>query len=154
MLMFRILCSAILAWAAFWALSRPDAAQLRSIVPEMIVLGPLAAAYVGAVSLAVRQGWGFVVALANGVWAGILSIVAAGVLYLALEMARAAGTGGIGSFRSFFVVFADTMDLLLQELAYPELLTLSLAATACAGVLTEAVHWLMVRVRERRQRPN
>ncbi len=154
MLMFRILCSAILAWAAIWALSRPEGSGLLRLIPEMAVLGPLAAAYVGAVNLAVRQGWGFIVALANGVWAGVLSIVAAGVLYVALEMARAATAGAVDGFRSFFVVFADTVDLLLQQLGYPELLTLSLGAAACAGVLSEAVHWLLVRARQRRQRSN
>jgi hypothetical protein len=154
MLMFRILCSAILAWSAGWALSRPEAAEMLRVLPEMSVLGPIAAAYVGGVSLAVRQGWGFVVALANGVWAGILSIVAAGVLCVVLEMARAVGTGAVAGFRSFFLVFADAVDLLLQELGHLELLTLSLAATACAGLLTEAVHWLMVRARQRRERLN
>ena len=154
MLMYRILCAGILAWTASWALSRPEASVLVHQIPEMRLLGPIAAAYVGGFSLAVRQGWGSIVALSNGVWAGVLAIVASGVLYLAVAMARALAARAITGVASFFEVFGNTVDLLVVRLGNLDLLTLSLAACAGAGLLTEAVHWLMVRVRERWQRSN
>jgi hypothetical protein len=154
MLVFRILCSGVLAWAVGWAVTRPEAAGMLRHMPEMIALAPIAGAYVGGVSLAVRQGWGFIVALANGVWAGVLAVVASGVLYLAVETARAVAAGEVAGFGGFFLVFSGTVDLLLGQLGDPQLLTLLLAATACAGLLTEAVHWLMVRARQHRQRSN
>lgn len=152
MLVFRILCAGTLVWAVAWVLSRPEAAQLVRQIPEIGALGPIAAAYVGGFNLAVRQGWGLIVALANGVWAGTLAIVASGVLYTAVEMARAVREGDIRGSASFFEVFGETLDVLLAQLGNLPLLTLSLAATACAGMLTELLHWLMVRVRERLQR--
>jgi hypothetical protein len=93
-----------------------------------------------------------VVALANGIWAGILLIVASGVLCTSVAMARGVATGEIGGVGGFFERFGDTVELLLAELADLSLLTLALGATAAAGLLTELVHWLMVRVRSRRQR--
>lgn len=154
MLVFRILCSAVLAWVAGLVLTRPEAAPLLRDAPEMIMLGPIAAAYIGGFSLAVRQGWGSIVALANGVWAGILAIIASGVLYLAVVLARALATGEVVGLRSFFGVFGDTIDLLIEQLGHSQLLALWLAGAACAGLLTEGLHWLLVRVRERRQRSN
>jgi hypothetical protein len=154
MVVFRILCAGALACALGWALSRPEAAGLLRRIPEMAVLGPLAAAYVGGFNLAVRQGWGAIVAFTNGIWAGILAIVAAGVLYLAVEMARALATGEVTGFGSFLGRFGEIVDLLVDELGHAQLLVLALAAAACAGLLTEALHWLMVRVRERHQRSN
>jgi hypothetical protein len=153
MLAFRIICAGAVAWAVLWVLSQPDAAELLRNVPDMAMLAPIAGGYVGAFNLAVRQGWGMVVALANGVWAGILSIVASGVLYTSVAVARAIATGEIGGIGRFFDIFGDTVELLLAELSNAGLLTLSLAATASAGLLTEIIHWLMVRVR-RWQRSN
>lgn len=152
MLVFRIICAVVVVSAVVWVLSQPEAAPLMRSVPEMVVLAPIAGAYVGAFNLAVRQGWGVVVALANGVWAGVLAIVASGVLYMFVELAREIATGGVLNVGRFFEHFGDTVELLLSEVSDAPLLTLSLIATAAAGVLTELVHWLMVRVRSRWQR--
>jgi hypothetical protein len=147
MLAFRIICAGVVGWAVVWVLSQRQAAELLRGLPDMAMLAPIAGAYVGAFNLAVRQGWGIVVALANGVWAGILSIVASGVLYTSVAMARGIAMGEIGGVGGFFDRFGDTVELLLAELSDAGLLTLSLAATAAAGLLTEIIHWLMVRVR-------
>ena len=154
MLVFRIVCAAAVAWAVAWVLSQPQAGQLLRAIPEMGMLAPIAGAYIGAFNLAARQGWGLVVALANGVWAGILAIVASGVLFMAVGMARGLAAGDVSGGGRFFDRFGDTLELLLVELGDATLLLLSLAATAAAGILTELIHWLMVRVRSRWQRSN
>lgn len=151
MLIYRFLCACVLAWAVALVLLRPEAAPLLRSMPEMSMLGPIAAAYVGGFTLAVRQGWGVIVALANGIWAGLLSIAVAGVLYIAVDLARAIAAGEISGLGRFFELFGETVDLLLANVGRPQLLMLSLAATAGAGVLTELIHWLMVRVRSRRR---
>lgn len=149
MLVFRIICGGAIAWAVILVLTRPEAAPLLRAIPEMSTLAPIAGAYIGACNLAVRQGWGAVVALANGVWAGILSIAASGVLYTAIALARGLATGEIRSFGAFLDAFGDTVELLLSALNDAPLLMVALGATAVAGVVTEIVHWLMVRVRSR-----
>ena len=154
MLMFRIACAAVVALAVVWVLTQPEAAALMRTIPDMAVFAPIAGGYVGAVSLAVRQGWGLVVALANGVWAGILSIVAAGVLYTAVDLTRGFADGDIAGVGGFFERFGDTVDLLVGELGDAHLLALLMAAAAAAGILTELIHWLMVRVRSHWQRSN
>ncbi len=147
MLAFRIICAGAVAWAAVWVLSQPEAAELLRRLPDMAMLAPIAGAYVGAFNLAVRQGWGTVVALANGIWAGILSIFASGVLYISVAMARGAANGEIDGVGRFLDRFGDTVELLLAELSDLGLVTLSLGAMAAAGMVTEVIHWLMVRVR-------
>lgn len=147
MLAFRIICAGAVAWAVMWVLAQPQAAPLLRALPDMAILAPIAGCYVGAFNLAVRQGWGLVVALANGVWAGILSAFASGILYMSVVMARGVAEGEIGGLGGFFDRFGDTLELLLAALSDAGLLMVSLGATAVAGVLTEIVHWLMVRVR-------
>lgn len=154
MLVFRVICAAAVASAVILVLSQPEAARLLRTIPEMGAIAPIAGVYIGGFNLAVRQGWGMVVALANGIWAGILSIVASGVLYTAVDLARGIAAGEIRGVGGFFDRFGDTVELMLAMLGNAPLLTLSLAATAAAGILTEAVHWLMVRVRSRSQRSN
>lgn len=154
MLVFRIVCAVAVASAVVWVLAQPEAAAMVRSIPDIGALAPVAGAYVGAFNLAVRQGWGLVVALANGVWAGILSIVAAGVLYTAVEMARAVVGGEISGLGGFFDRFGDIVDSLVATLDDATLLTLALAAAAAAGVLTELIHWALVRVRSKWQRSN
>ena len=61
MLLYRVLCAFLLAWAVGWSLGQEQAAALLETVPEMAVLGPVAGAFVGFISLSKRQGWGAVV---------------------------------------------------------------------------------------------
>lgn len=153
MILFRILCGILLAWAANWALHRPEAHELLIDVPEMEVLGPIAAVAVGAFSLAVRQGWGAIVGFANGVWAGVLSIALSGTLYTLIKIVQAMRTGLIHDFDNFLNVFGDTVEPLIGHIVNPPLVIVSLGAAAIIGVVTEMLHWLLVRFRRKRHRP-
>lgn len=150
MLVFRILCAILVAWAVNWTLSREEAENLLRELPEMETLGPIAGAIVGYLNLAVRQGWGFVVAFANGVWAGVLAIVLSGVFYMIASIVDAIQSQVLKSFDDFLTVFGQNVQPLIDELINPPLLVVSLGATALIGVVTEVIHWLLVRVRQRK----
>lgn len=152
MLLYRILCAVLLAWAMNWSLGRPEAAALLEELPEMAALGPVAGAFVGFASLSVRQGWGVVIGFANGVWAGALAIAFSGTVYTFLKLAQAVRQGAIGSFDRFMVIFGDAVEPLLEQVANLPLLIVSLGAAAIVGVVTEFLHWLLVRFRRKRQR--
>lgn len=150
MLIYRILCAILMAWGANWSLSREEAETLLKVLPEMATLGPIAAAFVGYFNLAVRQGWGFIVSFANGIWAGFLSILFSGVLFITARMAQGIQTETVRSFENFQAVFSSTMQPLLDEVLNVPLLTVSLGAAALIGVITEVIHWVLVRMRQRR----
>lgn len=152
MLVFRILCAVLVAWATNWALSRPEAATLLAEHSEMrgLWLGPIAGFVVGYFNLAVRQGWGFVVAFANGVWAGVLSIILAGILYTIVNLLQAIRTNTVRDFDQFLRAFGEIVTPLFDYLYDVPLLTVSLGATALVGIITEFAHWLLVRVRQRK----
>jgi hypothetical protein len=152
MLLYRVLCMVLLAWAMNWALARPEAEALVRELPEMQALGPLAAAFVGFASLSARQGWGVVVAIANGVWAGALSILVAGTLYMLFMLTQAARDGLITDFDRFVAIFSDTVEPLIEQAASLPLLIVSLGAAAIIGVISEFLHWLLVRFRGKAQR--
>ena len=156
MLTFRFVCAILMAWAVNWALSRPEGDQLLQNIPDVEVLGPIAGAAVGYFNLAVRQGWGFIVAFANGIWAGFLSILVSGVFIVFATMLEAFRSQTIGSFETFMIMFGETVNPLLDELLNVPLLVVSLGATAIVGVVTEVIHWLLVRLRTKKgaqQRP-
>ena len=150
MIIFRIVCAILLAWAVNWSLSRDEAAELVRVLPEMLVLGPIAGAIVGFANLAVRQGWGFIVAFANGVWAGVLAILLSGVLYLVVEIVRAISTNVVRTFDNFLNVFGSLVQPLLDSVVNIPLLTVSLGAGALVGVITEVIHWVLVRMKARK----
>lgn len=152
MLLYRTLCGILLAWAANWALGRPEAAELMRELPQMAALGPLSAGFIGFVSLSSRQGWGVVVAFANGVWAGAMSIGLSGTLYIIIALVQAARSGVITSFERLTVVFGDALNPLIDQVANLPLLIVSLGASALVGVVAEFLHWLLVRFRSKRQR--
>ncbi len=152
MLLYRILCALLLAWAVNWSLARPEAADLLRTVPEMALLGPFSGAFVGFFSLSARQGWGVVVAFANGVWAGVLAIALSGTLYMVIELTQALREGVIISFDRLVNVFGDAVEPLIEQLAHAPLLIVSLGAAAIIGLVTEFLHWLLVKFRRRRQR--
>jgi hypothetical protein len=153
MLVFRILCAILIAWAVNWALSRPEAEDLLRELPEMETLGPIAGGIVGYLNLAVRQGWGFVVAFANGVWAGVLAILLSGVFYMIAAIIKAIQTQVLKDFDDFLTIFSQNVDPLIDQLINPPLVLVSLGATALIGVVTEVIHWLLVRVRQRKNKP-
>ena len=152
MLLFRISCALLVAWAVNWALSRPEALEMLNEVPEMRVIGPLAGAAVGYANLAVRQGWGVIVAVANGIWAGVLSVIVAGILYMTFDMTRAVSTNVVRDTNGFFNAFNASFEPLLQHVMNLPLLTVSLASTAVVGLMTEILHWVLVRARSQRVR--
>lgn len=151
MLVFRIMCAILVAWATNWALARSEAASLLIEIPEMQTLGPLAGAVVGYFNLAVRQGWGFVVAFANGIWAGVLAIMLAGIFYMSLMLFLNIRGNVISDFDGFVRNFGELVEPLIQQLINPPLIIVSLGATALVGVLSEVIHWLLVRVRQRKE---
>lgn len=147
MLTFRIICAVLMAWAVNWTLSRPEAADLLSELPIMGTIGPIAAAGVGFVNLASRQGWGVVVAVANGVWAGLLSIVVSGALYMAFVSGEALYQGSIRDFAVFMRFTSSELAPLFDLVVDVPLVVLTITATSVLGVLTELLHWAMVRIR-------
>ena len=118
----------------------------------MRVFGPAAGAVIGFLNLASRQGWGFVVAVANGIWAGILSLILAGFLYVSSTIYVAMRDGYLANFDNFLALVGEHGQDLIDQGLYPPLLVVSLAAAAVAGVATECAHWLLVRFREVRRR--
>lgn len=125
--------------------------MLREL-PDMTLLGPVAAAIVGYINLSVRQGWGFIVAFANGIWAGVLSILLSGVLFMVVEIVRAINTNVIRTFDNFLGVFSSLIQPLLDAVANIPLLTVSLGATALVGVVSEVIHWALVRMRSKKSK--
>ena len=148
MLVFRLICAVLMAWAVNFSLSRAEADALRQVIPEMQTLAWIAAGIVGYVNLAVRQGWGFIVAFANGIWAGVLAIVGSGALYMLLRIITGIRENEIREFDQFLSVFSSAFEPLVEQLANLPLLITSLGATAVVGVVTEIIHWLLVRVRQ------
>ncbi|MEM9138796.1 MAG: hypothetical protein AAGB15_03110 [Pseudomonadota bacterium] len=139
-----------MAWAINWALSRPEGEALLAALPEMRSLGPIAGGAVGYFTLAVRQGWGFIVAFANGIWAGCLAIIVSGVFYLISKLVEAGRSNLIQDFETFMAVFGQNFRPLFDEVLNVPLLVVSLGAAAIVGVVTEVVHWLLVRVRTKK----
>jgi hypothetical protein len=151
MLVFRILCSVLMAWAINYSLSRPEAIDLVQELPEMTTLAPIAGAVVGYFNLAVRQGWGVVVALANGIWAGVLSIFLSGVLFMLVKIVDAIRTNVIKNFDGFLNVFRSEVEPLINVLLQNvPMIIVSLGAAAVIGFVTELLHWVLVRMRQRK----
>ncbi len=152
MLVFRILCAVLMAWGVNWALSRPEAVVMLQELPEMATYAPIAAGVVGYFNLAVRQGWGFIVAFANGIWAGVLSVFLSGTLYMFILVVDSIRRNVIRDFDQFLRVFSDAVDPLIEQVFNVPLLIVSLATTAVVGVVTEVLHWALVRMRQRGSR--
>ncbi|MEO1468980.1 MAG: hypothetical protein AAFV86_07990, partial [Pseudomonadota bacterium] len=112
--------------------------------------GPIAAAGVGFVNLASRQGWGVVVAVANGVWAGLLSIVVSGVLYMIWAVGGGVVSGVVDDFSMFMRLTSSEIAPLFELVVNVPLIILTITATSVLGVLSELLHWALVRIRRNR----
>lgn len=149
MIVFRILCAVFVAWAMNVAFSRPEAAALIEEMPEAAVVAPIAGAFVGFINLAKRQGWGMIVAVANGIWAGVLSILLTGLMIIVLKVIDTARIGDVD-----YEFLADRMSenviTLVDTGGTLGLLVICIGAGAIVGVLTELLHWAMVRLRRYR----
>ncbi|MEL6478504.1 MAG: hypothetical protein AAFR17_14340 [Pseudomonadota bacterium] len=145
MLLFRVLCAILLAWGINVALSRPEAAALAAEAPELLVIAPLAAAAVGFINLAKRQGWGVIVAIANGVWAGVLTLALALLIFM-LFVEIGGNFRAIGDYGDFARVFGSAAEPLVELVVDLPLIAVVVTAAAVVGVLTEILHWCLVRL--------
>jgi len=116
----------------------------------MTYIGPLAGAVVGFYNLAKRQGWGLIVAVANGMWTGVLAIVLSGVMYLSMRMFNTVVHNLIKDFEGFLRVLNSEAEPLIVMSTDFRLIALTIGVTAVTGVISEVLHWLMVRLRRYR----
>ncbi len=148
MFVFRLVCAVLLAWAVNWTFGQEEAATLLEEFPEMELIGILVAVWVGAFSLATRQGWGMVVAVANGVWAGVLTITLSGIVFLVVLMLR--NVGVVTSFRRWLEMFESDSEPVFEQMTNFPLMLKTLGAAVLVGVVTEAIHWALVQIRKAR----
>ena len=150
MIVFRLVCAILMAWAVNWVLSRPEADFMLSELPIMAQIGPACAALVGLLNLASRQGWGIIVAVANGAWAGLLSVLLSGVAYTIVIVIDGMARNLIRDYESFVTLLSYEIAPLFELVVDVPLLTLTVGVTAGLGVVTELLHWVLVRVRQDR----
>ena len=149
MLVFRIICAVMVAWAINLVLARPEAAVLVAEVPQMVYIGPAAGAVVGFFNLAKRQGWGLIVSVANGMWTGVMTIALAGFLYLAMRMSRLI-IYSVKDFDAFLRVLGSEAKPLIDISTDFRLIGITIGAVTVTGILSEILHWVMVRLRRYR----
>ena len=149
MLVFRIICAVMVAWAINLVLARPEAAVLVAEVPQMVYIGPAAGAVVGFFNLAKRQGWGLIVSVANGMWTGVMTIALAGFLYLAMRMSRLI-IYSVKDFDAFLRVLGSEAKPLIDISTDFRLIGITVAAVTVTGIISEILHWVMVRLRRYR----
>jgi hypothetical protein len=150
MLIFRLICAVMVAWAINWVLARPEAAFLVAEIPEMIIIGPIAGAVVGFFNLAKRQGWGLIVSVANGMWTGLLAIGLAGFMYLSIKMFGVVSHNLVKDFEAFLRVLGSEAVPLIETMNNYRLIGITLGTTAVAGLISEVLHWFLVRMRRLR----
>ena len=150
MLMFRLICAFVVAWAVNWVMGQPVADNLLELVPEMEYIAPLAGAIVGFVALATRQGWGVIVAVANGLWTMLLTIAGSWLIFLTLKLSDHILHGLIANFEHFLRILGSEAQPLAEGWIDLRLLGMTLAATVVAGLITEFLHWLLVWLRRTR----
>lgn len=147
MIIFRFVCAILMAWSVNWIFSKPEADVLLGELPVMATVGPGCAALVGFFNLATRQGWGVIVAVANGIWAGLLSIILSGVVYTLVIVIDGLSRNLIRDYESFVTVTSYAISPLFDMVLDFPLVTLTLSVTAGLGVVTELLHWVLVRMR-------
>lgn len=150
MLYFRVLCAVLVAWAANWVMAQPVAADLLELVPEMAYITPVAGALVGFVALAKRQGWGIIVAMANGLWTMLLTVGAAWLIFLTIALADHLAHGLISDFENFLRILAAETEPLAEGWVDLRLLGVMLGAMVVVGIITEFLHWVLVWLRKAR----
>ncbi|MGF1446619.1 MAG: hypothetical protein ACFBRM_10520 [Pikeienuella sp.] len=150
MLVFRLICGLFVAWAVNWAFSRPEAELVREEMPEFIAIAPFAGALVGFVNLAKRQGWGGIVAIANGMWAGFLTLVLTSVVFTFSVTVDSMAKIGDTDTAFLFKVISESVALVIDTVGSFPLLVLLIGSTAVVGIVTELIHWALVKLRKRR----
>ena len=150
MLIFRIVCAVMVAWAINLVLARPEAAVLISEVPQMIYIGPIAGAMVGFVYLAKRQGWGPIVSVVNGLWTGTLTIALSGFIYLTIRMFGVVWHNLITDFEAFLRVLGSEASPLIEISTDFRLIGITLGAVTVTSFISEILHWTLIRLRRAR----
>ncbi len=150
MLIFRVLCAVMVAWAINLVLARPEAAVLVTEVPQMIVIGPIAGAVVGFFNLAKRQGWGLIVSVVNGMWTGVMTIGLAGFMYLTMRMFNVVWHNIIKDFEAFMRVLGSEAVPLIEISTDFRLIGITIGAVTVTGIVSEILHWTLVRLRRYR----
>ncbi|MHA1529976.1 MAG: hypothetical protein ACTSVG_13230 [Alphaproteobacteria bacterium] len=150
MLVFRIMCAVMVAWAINLVLARPEAAVLISEIPQMFYIGPIVGAVVGFFNLAKRQGWGLIVSVVNGMWTGVMVIALSGFTYLAIRMFGVVAHNLIKDFEAFLRVLGSEAVPLVEVSTNLRLIGLTIGATAVTGIISEILHWTLVRLRRYR----
>lgn len=154
MILFRVLCALLLAWAFNLALGRPEAIQVLEAldkvdpeIPDLRVYGPISAGVVGFLNLSMRQGWGMVVGLVNGIWAGVLSLVVAGLMIFVGGLIMRMSENQMQDFDAFLKHMVLIRGPLLNAMLDVKFIVVTLGITAVVGVITEVAQWLVARVR-------
>lgn len=150
MVMFRLICAGVVAWAVNWVMSQPVAANLLELVPDMRYIAPAAGALVGFFALAKRQGWGIIVAAANGLWTMILTVGIAWLIFLGITLFGHLAHGLIADFENFLRILGYETAPLAEGWVDLRLIGVMLGATVVAGVATEILHWVLVHIRRMR----
>ncbi len=150
MLIFRIICAVLVAWAINLVLARPEAAVLITEVPQMIYIGPIAGAVVGFFNLAKRQGWGLIVSVVNGMWTGVMAIALSGFIYLAMRMFNVVWHNIIKDFEAFMRVLGSEAVPLIEISTDFRLIGITIGAVTVTGIVSEILHWTLVRLRRYR----
>ena len=149
-MVFRVICAVMVAWAIKLVLAHEAAEVLVAEVPEMIYIGPAAGAVVGFFNLAKRQGWGLIVSVANGMWTGVMTIGLAGFIYLTIKMFNVVVHNVIKDFEAFLRVLGSEADPLIKISTDLRLIGITIGAVTVTGIISEILHWVMVRLRRYR----
>jgi hypothetical protein len=149
MLIFRIICAVMVAWAINLVLARPEAVVLVTEVPQMVYIGPIAGAVVGFFNLAKRQGWGLIVSVVNGMWTGVMVIALSGFMLLTMRMSKMI-VYQIRDFDAFMRVLAGEAEPLIEVSTNLRLIAITIGAVAVTGIVSEILHWTLVRLRRYR----
>ena len=150
MLVYRMICAVMVAWAINLVLARPEAAVLVAEIPQMIYIGPIAGAVVGFFNLAKRQGWGLIVSVANGMWTGVMTIGLAGFIYLTMRMLNVVMSNMVKDFEAFLRVLGSEATPLVEISTDIRLIAITVGAVTVTGIISEILHWVMVRLRRYR----
>jgi hypothetical protein len=150
MIVFRLICAVLVAWAISFVLARPEAAALLGDVPEMAVIGPIAGAIAGLANLPRRGGKGAIIMTVNGAWTGVLSIALAAFVYLTMQMSSAVTHGLVRDFENFLRILGTEAKPLIETMPNLKLIGMFVGATAIAGLVCELVFWVLRQIRRLR----
>ena len=116
----------------------------------MIYIGPIAGAVVGFFNLAKRQGWGLIVSVANGMWTGVMTIGLAGFIYLTMRMLNVVMSNMVKDFEAFLRVLGSEATPLVEISTDIRLIAITVGAVTVTGIISEILHWTLVRLRRYR----